>query len=74
MTVEKPPERAIFIEADDLDKLLMMTNAWIRQTKRVQECNANFTALQDWKASILETLPDDAEVSTDSRWRDRRRP
>jgi hypothetical protein len=72
--VEKPPNKGVFIEADDLDKILMMTNAWIRQTKRVQECNANFVALQDWKASVLETLPDDAQVSNDDRWKDMRRP
>lgn len=72
--MEKPPRRAIFIEADDLDKVLLMTNAWIRQTKRVQECNASLDILQEWKASILNTLPEDAEVSTSSRWERRQQP
>lgn len=72
--MEKPPSQAIFIEADDLDKVLLMTNAWIRQTKRVQECNASLEVLQSWKATILNTLPEGAEVSTSSRWERAKRP
>lgn len=72
--MEKPPEKVVFIEAGDLDKLLMMTNAWIRQTKRVQECNAGFEALQRWKASVLETLPKDTELHTYEQWERMRRP
>ena len=53
----RPPDKEVFVEATDVERLTMLTGAWIEQTGRLAECNGHLDALADWKAEVLRNQP-----------------
>lgn len=67
--VTRPPNKTAFVAASDDERLVLLSTAWIRQTGRLLECNANFVTLQDWKRRVLKEYPNTRFIEDEAQWR-----
>lgn len=53
-----PPDPDAFMRADDEQRLILLGEAYIRQTQAVGTCNVQIQGLNKWVTEILNAYPD----------------
>lgn len=48
VTLEQPPEKAEFLAMNDKQRVDVLTNKYINQTKQVAQCNRNLEGVEKW--------------------------
>lgn len=59
---ESPPNKEAFVAADDAERLILISEAWHKQTDKVLVGNEQTRGLADWRESILDYYKEDPDV------------
>ena len=54
MDPAKPPDKETLLKADPIERQQLYSDAWYRQLGVVNESNARFGSLQEWKEKQIE--------------------
>lgn len=51
--ISNPPDQSLFMSSDYIDRLYLLSDAWMVQTTNLKKCDAQIRSIIEWKKQQL---------------------